>query len=516
MSVTSRYSWQSASNPASLATISRTFSSSSGNCASSDRIRSTMAAVPILTKSAIVPLCCFRCFSSSETGADELDLCLPDFFDDVGIGQRRDIAGILVVRDGRQDAAHELARTRLRHVRHDHDVAGASNRPDLPDHGVLYSFAQLLAWLVPWFQRHVEIGGPAFDFVFRRYHCRFGDLLHEQAGRLDLLGPEPVPGDVDDVVDPAQDAIVAVSRLQGTVIGEIGPVPPVLAVRVLAIPPVVCLDEAIRVLPDRLEYSGPRVLDADVPRAPRAWRNLVALLVVDDWMDAGHARTRAARFHRVKRRHRAAEEPTVFGLPPGVDNGGLTLADNVVIPPPDCRLDRLAHRRHMLEAIVVFCRLIGSGTSQGPDCRGRGVEDVDVEFLGDAPRTASIGMGGNPFVDHRGGGEGQRPVDNVRMTRDPADIGHAPVDVLGMNVLNVFRRPGDVSEIPAGAVLTALRLPGGAARVHQEQGGFGRHLHRIDPAVAEERQHLIDDEIAALDQRRLARIALRVADRKST
>src|SRR5208283_1618634 len=63
MSVTSRYSWQSASNSASLATISRTFSSSSGNCASSDRIRATMAAVPILTKSAIVPLCCFRCFS---------------------------------------------------------------------------------------------------------------------------------------------------------------------------------------------------------------------------------------------------------------------------------------------------------------------------------------------------------------------------------------------------------------------------------------------------------------------
>src|SRR5271165_422345 len=193
MSLTLWYSWQSASNFASLATSSRTFPSSSGNCASSERIRSTMAVVPIFAESVIIPLCCFRCSSSNETGADGLELYFSDLFDDVGIGQRRDIAGILVVRDGRQDTAHELARTRLRHVRHDHDAARASNGPDLPDHGVLYSFAQLLAWLVPRFQRHVEIGGPAFDFVFRRYHCRFGDLLHEQAGRLYLLGPEPVP-----------------------------------------------------------------------------------------------------------------------------------------------------------------------------------------------------------------------------------------------------------------------------------------------------------------------------------
>ena len=96
------------------------------------------------------------------------------------------------------------------------------------------------------------------------------------------------------------------------------------------------------------------------------------------------------------------------------------------------------------------------------------------------------------------------------MTGDPADIGHAPVHVLGMDVLNVFRGSGDVSEIPAGTVLTALRLAGGAARIHQEQRVFGQHLYRIDPAVAEERQHLVHDEIAALDQRRLGRIAPRV------
>src|SRR6516164_9403991 len=47
---------------------------------------------------------------------------------------------------------------------------------------------------------------------------------------------------------------------------------------------------------------------------------------------------------------------------------------------------------------------------------------------------------------------------NIGMTGDPADIGHAPVDILRMDVLNVFRRPCDVGQVSAGAVLTALWL----------------------------------------------------------
>ena len=63
----------------------------------------------------------------------ELPFHLPDLRDDFGIGQGRDIAGVFVVRDGREDTAHDLAGTRLRHVRHDHDMAGASNSANLAD-----------------------------------------------------------------------------------------------------------------------------------------------------------------------------------------------------------------------------------------------------------------------------------------------------------------------------------------------------------------------------------------------
>ena len=69
------------------------------------------------------------------TTPDYLFICV--IGDDFGIGQRRYIAFILVVRDRRQHAAHDLAGTGFRHVGHDHDTARAGNGPDLADHEVL-------------------------------------------------------------------------------------------------------------------------------------------------------------------------------------------------------------------------------------------------------------------------------------------------------------------------------------------------------------------------------------------
>jgi len=49
------------------------------------------------------------------------------------------------------------------------------------------------------------------------------------------LVPQPVPGDVDQFIDPAEDPEVAVSGLHGPVAREVGPVAPVLAFLVLAV-----------------------------------------------------------------------------------------------------------------------------------------------------------------------------------------------------------------------------------------------------------------------------------------
>src|ERR1039458_2077902 len=62
-------------------------------------------------------------------------------------------------------------------------------------------------------------------------------------GGVELVGPEPVTGDVDDVVDPAQYAVVAVVGLHGAVPAQERPVAPVLAGFVLAALGGIGLDE---------------------------------------------------------------------------------------------------------------------------------------------------------------------------------------------------------------------------------------------------------------------------------
>src|SRR5581483_2965308 len=156
-------------------------------------------------------------------------------------------------------------------------------------------------------------------------------------------------------VDAPENAVVAVGRTERTVAGEVRPVAPVLALRILAVLRVVRLHEAIGIFPDRLENARPRIADADVARAPR--RQFIALFVVDHGMNPRHARSCASRLHRIERRFRAAEETAGLGLPPRIDDDRFLPADGVVVPAPDFRLDRLAHGHYQLELMVVLERL---------------------------------------------------------------------------------------------------------------------------------------------------------------
>src|SRR5439155_15953207 len=138
---------------------------------------------------------------------------------------------------------------------------------------------------------------------------------------------------------------------------------------------------------------------------------------------------------------------------PGVDDDRLALPDHAVIPAPDVGLDRLADRGHVLELVAVLRRLVRAELAQHADGGRRGVEDVDPETLGDPPRPSGVRVGGHALVHDAGGAQGQGAVHDVRVARDPADVGEAPVRVLDVDVLVVLRRPGDVGQVAARAVL---------------------------------------------------------------
>src|SRR5215471_6047893 len=389
------------------------------------------------------------------------------------VGQRGHVADVGEVGDRGDHPAHDLPGPGLGHVRHDPHVLGPGDLADLGLDRAGDLAGHLVAGGVAGLERDVYLDRPAADVVHDRDRGRLCDLGHRQRRGFDLLGAQPVPGHVDHVVDAAEDPVVPVGCPDRAVAGEVGPVVPVLAARVLVVLLVVDVDEPLGLAPDRLHDPGPGVADADV--AGLAVGYLVPVLVVDGRVDADHRRAAAARLHRLQGRQRAAEEAPGLGLPPGVHDDRLALADLLVVPAPDLGLDRLTHRGHVLEVVVVLGRLVRADLAQHPDGGGRGVEDVHAEPLGDPPGAPGVGVVGRALIDHAGRAEGQRPVDDVGVAGDPPDVGHAPVRVLGVDVLVVLGRPGHVGEVATGGVLGTLGTPGGPAGVHEEQRRLGRH-----------------------------------------
>src|SRR5262249_32018678 len=80
--------------------------------------------------------------------------------------------------------------------------------------------------------------------------------------------------------------------------------------------------------------------------------------------------TATAWLHRLQGWQRTPEKPAILRLPPGIDNNGLALGDDVVVPPPHVRLDRLPDRRHVLEAVVILLGLLSHCHRDRPGPRG--------------------------------------------------------------------------------------------------------------------------------------------------
>ena len=70
----------------------------------------------------------------------------------------------------------------------------------------------------------------------------------------------------------------------------------------------------------------------------------------------------------------------------------------------------------------------------------------------------------------------ERPVDDVGVPGDPADVGRAPVDVvIGIEVEDVLVGVGDLGEVAAAGVHDALGLRRGSARIEEVQEILGVH-----------------------------------------
>src|ERR1700730_9796777 len=318
-------------------------------------------------------------------------------------------------------------------------------------------------------------------------------------------------GDIDDIVYAAEDAIVSVSGENGAVGSIVGPVAPVLALRILVVLLVILRHEALGISPNGLHDAGPGIANTDVAGHVRARFYLVPFLIPNYRIDSQGGRTGAPGFHEIECRLGSAQEAAGFGLPPGVHDDRLALAHDLVVPLPDLRLNGFANGSHMLEAVVVNLGFVTAGFAKHADGRGGSVENVDVQAFGDAPGAAGVGELRDTLIEDAGGRQSHRAVDDIGMAGDPSDVGHAPVDIFGMNVLVVLGGAGDVGEIAPCSMLAALRLAGGTARVHEEERGFSVLRDRLDDVGAIVFQDFVDEEVASHDHGRLGYIFSRIA-----
>ena len=100
---------------------------------------------------------------------------------------------------------------------------------------------------------------------------------------------------------------------------------------------------------------------------------------------------------------------------------------------------------------------------------GRGVEERDFVLVDGLPEAARVRIVGHAFEHHRRRAVGERSVDDIAVTRDPADVGGAPEHVVFAHVEDEFVRHRGVDQIAAARVQHALRLARRAGRVEDEE-----------------------------------------------
>src|SRR2546426_9775734 len=303
---------------------------------------------------------------------------------DLRVRKRRNVSNIGKVGGRSKDPAHDLARASLGHIRDDPDILRSRDLPDLSLNRLGHLLLHVLTRLEPRLQCNVHLNDPAAKLVYQRHRGGLGYLFDGEARRLNLFRSESVPGHIDPVVDPAKDAEIAVGCQNSAITSEVRPVTPVFTLLVAAVLLIVDLHKALRLAPDRLKDAGPGVADAHVAGTPASGLDHIAFFIVDHGVDPKDSWAAAARLHRFQGRQGAAQEATVLGLPPGVDDDRFALSDDFVVPAPDFRLNRLSHGCHVLEMVGVFLRLIGTDLAEHANRRRSSVEDGHAESLGDA------------------------------------------------------------------------------------------------------------------------------------
>ena len=104
----------------------------------------------------------------------------------------------------------------------------------------------------------------------------------------------------------------------------------------------------------------------------------------------------------------------------------------------------------------MFVRPFHAPFHKGADGRRGGVKDGHAMFGDEPPEAIRLGVVGRALVHQAGRAVGQRAVNDIAVPGDPADISRTPVNILRLQVEDIFGGHFCAEQVAAGAVQNAF------------------------------------------------------------
>src|SRR5215213_10802171 len=339
------------------------------------------------------------------------------------------------------------------------------------------------------FEDNVGNDGLALVLVVAPDDGGLGHALVGDERALDLHRTDAVSGDVHHVVYPARDGVVTVLVALGAVLYEV----------LVSQPLPVGLAEALRVLVDRAQHARPRLGDDQIALAGALDR--VVLLVVDVHPDAWERPRGAARLGRGEAGERRYHDRARLRLPPRVDHRATALADVLVVPLPRPGVDGLADGGEQPQAgEVVLVDGLRALLNERPNDRGSRIVDRHPVALDQIPVPVRTRVAWCPLELNGGRAVTERAIHEVRVPRDPADVGLAPVDVVVLDVEDPLGRGLDLREVATRRVHDTLGLARRAGGIEYVEDVLRVHLlgralgvgvfHQVVPVLVAALRHV--------------------------
>ena len=258
-------------------------------------------------------------------------------------------------------------------------------------------------------------------------HGGFGDLGVRDQSAFNLGGADAVAGNIEHVIDATGDPVITIFVATTAITREV----------VAIIGREIGLDETIMIFEDRPHLAGPAIGQDEI--AGRCAFENIAIGIDQSGLDTKEGPRCGAGFEGSRPRQGRDQNAAGFGLPPGIDNRAALFADHIVIPQPGFRINRLTNRAQNADrfATGLFDRAVAFA-HQGAQRRRRSIENIDVVLVAHFPTARGIGIGRHALKHHRGRAIGERSIENIGVTGDPADICGAPVDVTIMIIEHIL------------------------------------------------------------------------------